>query len=148
MPKVSIIIPIFNVEDYLVECLDSVINQTFRNMEIICIDDVSTDNSLNILREYALKDSRIIILQNEHNGGLSYTRNVGLEKASGDYVLFVDSDDRIDENLILSVIEKADNVDMVCFDYEKKDALWGSKDEHLFGFMKEYIWHRIFSLVW
>lgn len=132
MPKVSVIIPVFNVEEYIGECLESVINQTYRNTEIICIDDVSTDNSLNILKEYALSDSRIMIFQNEINSGLSYTRNVGLGMASGDYVLFVDSDDYINDNLIQAVVEKADNVDIVCFDYEKKDALWGSKDEHLF----------------
>lgn len=132
MPKVSVIIPVFNVEDYLAECLDSVINQTFRDIEIICIDDVSTDNSLNILKEYALRDARITILQNEQNSGLAFTRNRGMEQASGDYILFVDSDDYIETDLLMSVVDKADHVDMVCFDYKKKDEIWNDSDKHLF----------------
>ena len=128
----SVIIPVFNVEDYLAECLDSVINQTFQDMEIICIDDVSTDNSFNILKEYALKDPRIIVLQNEQNSGQSFARNVGLDKASGDYIAFVDSDDYVEINMIASAVDKIEHVDIVCFDYKKTDELWGSDDEHLF----------------
>lgn len=132
MPKVSVIIPVFNVEDYLAECLDSVMNQTFRDMEIICIDDASTDNSLKILKEYASRDSRIIILQNEQNSGLAFTRNSGMEQASGDYILFIDSDDYIETDLVMSAAGKADHVDMVCFDYKKKDEIWNDRDKHMF----------------
>lgn len=132
MPKVSVIIPVFNVEDYLAECLDSVINQTFRDIEIICIDDASTDNSLDILKEYAVRDARITILQNEQNRGQSFARNRGLEKASGDYIAFVDSDDYLEEELLALTIDKIEHADIVCFDYKKKDEVWHGGDGHLF----------------
>lgn len=132
MPKVTIIIPVYNVEDCLAECLDSVLSQTFQDIEVICIDDASTDHSMEILREYAYKDPRMAILQNDSNKMQAYARNRGLEKASGDYILFVDSDDCINKNLVMTVLNKADNVDMVCFDYKKVDKIWFGKDEHLF----------------
>lgn len=132
MPKVSVIIPVFNVENYLAECLDSILNQTFQDTEIICIDDASTDGSMDILKAYALQEPKIIIVQNEQNGGLAYTRNRGIERASGDFILFVDSDDYIEKDLITTVVENADNVDMVCFDYKKKDEIWNSDDRHMF----------------
>ena len=115
MEKVSVIIPIYNVEEYLAQCLESIINQTYRNLEIICINDCSTDNSLTILKEYQQKDSRIVILQNKENGGLAYTRNVGIQKAAGEYVLFVDSDDMIVGDLVESCLKVASDSDMVCF---------------------------------
>lgn len=89
---VSIIIPVWNTEKYLPECLDSVLLQTYSNLEIILINDGSTDNSLKICLEYQKKDNRIIVID-KLNSGVSDTRNVGLKKASGDYVLFIDSDD-------------------------------------------------------
>lgn len=92
MPKVSVIIPIYNVEKYLRRCLDSVLAQTFTDIEIICINDGSTDGSAAILEEYAGKDSRIKIV-NQENQGLSITRNKGLEIAVGEYIAFADSDD-------------------------------------------------------
>lgn len=95
MPKVSVIIPVYNVEPYLRECLDSVIHQTLGDIEIICIDDKSTDGSLEILREYATRDSRIAVIQAEVNGGLSAARNRGMDAATGTYLYFVDSDDYI-----------------------------------------------------
>lgn len=132
MPKVSVIIPVYNVESYLAECLDSVIHQTFQDMEIICIDDASTDHSMDILQEFAHKDARITILQNTRNQRQAYARNRGLDKASGEYVLFVDSDDFIDRDLVTKALEVANGVDMVCFDYTKVDNVWFGKDEHLF----------------
>lgn len=117
--KVSVIIPVYNVEDYLAECLDSVINQTERDIEIICVEDCSTDSSLEILQEYAKKDNRIVILQNEMNSGLSVTRNNGLAIAKGEYILFVDSDDLIKPELLEQTLKYADGVDMVCFNYEE-----------------------------
>lgn len=98
-PKVSVIIPVYNVEQYLRECLDSVVNQTFRDIEIICIDDGSTDSSGTILDEYASKDSRFVTLR-QANAGQAAARNKALDIARGEYVLFVDSDDRIDLDLI------------------------------------------------
>ena len=93
--KLSIIVPIYNVEKYLHECLDSLINQTYTNLEIILVNDGSTDDCYNICESYKSKDNRIIIIHKE-NGGLSSARNSGLAVATGEYVTFVDSDDFID----------------------------------------------------
>ena len=105
MSKVSIIIPIYNVEKYLAKCLDYVINQTYKDLEIICVNDESPDNSAQILEEYATKDNRIKIV-NRKNGGLSAARNSGLEVAAGEYCYFIDSDDWIE----LDTIEKLVNI--------------------------------------
>jgi glycosyltransferase involved in cell wall biosynthesis len=93
-PKISLIIPVYNVEKYLAECLDSVINQTLREIEIICVNDGSTDSSSEILEQYANRDTRIKII-NQVNSGLSVARNRGLDEAAGEYIQFVDSDDYI-----------------------------------------------------
>jgi len=105
-PKISIIIPVYNVEQYLSMCLDSVINQTYKNLEIICINDGSTDNSQEILERYASKDIRIKIVK-QKNIGLSGARNEGIDLASGDYIMFVDSDDWIDLNTCKIVVDNA-----------------------------------------
>lgn len=102
MVKVSVIIPVYNVEKYLEECLDSIVNQTLKEIEIICIDDGSTDKSLEILKNYAEKDERIIILQ-EKNIGAGAARNAGLEIAKGKYLSFLDADDFFEK----SMLEKA-----------------------------------------
>ena len=86
MSKVSVIIPVYNVEKYLRQCLDSVVNQTYSDIEIICIDDASTDGCYDILKEYEQKDKRITVLKNAKNIGLGLTRNRGLEFAKGDYI--------------------------------------------------------------
>lgn len=93
MPKVSIIIPIYNVENYLPQCLDSIVNQTLKDIEIICIDDCSTDNSFNILKDYAAKDDRIVVLKQEKNQGQGIARNRGLDTAKGEFIIFIDPDD-------------------------------------------------------
>ena len=95
MTKVSIIVPVYNVEKYLRDCLESLINQTLTDIEIICVNDGSTDNSLAILEEYKLKDERIKIFSQE-NKGVSVARNLGIEKATGEYLTFLDSDDWLD----------------------------------------------------
>lgn len=95
MAKLSIIIPVYNVEKYLKKCLNSVINQTLQDLEIICVNDGSTDNSLEILNEFAQKDNRIKIIS-QKNGGLSCARNTGLKHASAKLVTFIDSDDWIE----------------------------------------------------
>lgn len=92
MPQVSIILPVYNVEKYLRQCLDSISNQTFKDFECICVNDGSTDNSLSILQEYANKDNRIKIISQE-NKGLSAARNIALKLAIGKYVTFIDSKD-------------------------------------------------------
>lgn len=93
MPKVSVIIPIYNVEKYLKKCLDSVINQTLKDIEIICINDCSSDNCENIILEYAKKDSRIKIINNEKNSGVGFSRNIGIKESVGEYISFIDADD-------------------------------------------------------
>lgn len=102
--KISIIIPVYNVENFLNECLDSVVYQTLEDIEIICVNDGSTDSSLAILEAYAKKDGRIKIISQE-NGGLGNARNVGMKHISGDYVFFIDSDDYI----ALDALEKLYN---------------------------------------
>ena len=97
MVKISVIIPVYNVENYLNECLDSICNQTFGDIEIICINDGSTDRSLDILKSYEKKDSRIRIISQE-NKGQGASRNIGLNQACGEYVYFMDSDDYLNLN--------------------------------------------------
>lgn len=99
MKKVSIIIPVYNVEKYIRECLDSIINQTYTNLEIILVDDESKDSSGAICDEYALKDSRIRVVH-KVNGGAASARNVALDLVTGDYISFVDSDDYVEHNYI------------------------------------------------
>ena len=115
-PKVSVIIPVYNVEEYLRECLDSVVNQTLKEIEIICVDDGSTDNSLEILKEYAKKDSRITVItqQNLHAG---VARNAGLAVAKGEYLSFLDSDDFFELNMLEETYNKAknDNAEIIIF---------------------------------
>lgn len=91
-PKISVIIPIYNTAEYLARCLDSILHNTYQNLEIICVNDGSTDNSLIILEQYAAADSRIISV-NKANAGVSAARNTGLDIATGDFIAFVDSDD-------------------------------------------------------
>lgn len=119
MTKVSVIVPVYNVQDYLAECLDSILKQTYTDLEILGIDDCSTDGSRAILMEYAQKDSRIKILENKTNRGQAYARNVGLSHATGEYVLFVDSDDMICSDLLEKCMEVNRDSDMVCFDYKQ-----------------------------
>ena len=97
MAKISIIVPCYNVEKYLEKCLDSLINQTLRDIEIICVNDGSNDLTPDILKRYAASDKRIQII-NRENGGLSAARNTGLVHAQGEFVAYVDSDDWVDLN--------------------------------------------------
>lgn len=112
--KLSIIIPCYNGEKYLKECLDSVINQTFRDTEIICVNDGSTDGSLAILEEYAKLDDRIKIV-NKENGGLAAARNAGMNAATGEYFAFVDCDDILELNAYESAMKHIEKADIVCF---------------------------------
>ena len=117
--KISVIIPIYNVEAYLEECLNSVISQTLKEIEIICVDDGSPDNSLAILNQYAKKDNRIIIIS-QTNQGLSGARNSGLELAQGEFVYFLDSDDYLDNNEALKVMYRAvenASIDILSFNH-------------------------------
>lgn len=106
MKKVSIIIPAYNTEKYISECLDSALNQTYENIEIIVVEDKSTDNTLNIIKQYQSRYPQLIVLKNDINKGLSYTRNRALTVATGDYISFLDSDD-IMEPLMIEKLVKA-----------------------------------------
>lgn len=101
---VSIIIPVYNTGEYLVECLDSIRNQTYSNLEIICIDDGSTDNSKKILEQYSKKDKRIKVFYKQHQG-VSSARNFAIEQAKGDYITFIDSDDMLSKKSIETSIK-------------------------------------------
>ncbi len=98
MDKISVIIPVYNVEPYIRKCIDSVINQTYINLEIILVDDGSTDNSGKVCDEYATKDKRVKVLH-KRNGGVSSAKNAGLKEVTGKYLGFVDSDDWIEPEM-------------------------------------------------
>ena len=125
MPKISIIIPNYNNEKYLNRCIDSAINQIYKETEIICVDDKSTDNSVSILTKYAKLDDRIKLILLKENAGVSNARNEALKACTGDYVCFLDSDDYIEPNfcteLYKSIITK--NSDIACGGHIKVNAL-------------------------
>ncbi len=119
--KVSVIIPVYQAEKYLKECLESILNQSYKNIEVILIDDGSKDNSLVICNQYRARDNRLIVI-NQENSGVSVARNVGINKATGDYIYFIDSDDWIEQNTLeelISEIEK-NNLDCIGFNYIKE----------------------------
>lgn len=127
MPAVSVIIPVYNTAPWLEECLNSVMNQTFRDMEIICVNDASTDASSDILAAFAQKDGRIRIITLEKNSGQASARNIGLEKAAGEYIYFLDSDDSITLDALerLYRLSMAQKLDIVYFD---ANPLFDSKE--------------------
>lgn len=104
MSKITVVVPVYNVEDCLAQCLDSIRSQTLEDIEVVCIDDGSTDDSPSILSKISQRDKRIRVIAKE-NGGLSSARNVGIEVASGSYVMFVDSDDYLEANACQTVFE-------------------------------------------
>lgn len=118
MSKVSIIVPCYNVQDYVSFCLDTLINQDYKDIEILCINDGSTDNTPNILSHYEKFDARIKVIHQE-NGGLSSARNTGIEHAAGKYLCFVDSDDYVSLQFVERAIKTAEkyDADMVYFNY-------------------------------
>ena len=117
MINVSIVIPVYNVEKYLKQCLESVVNQTLDKIEVICINDGSTDNSLNILKEYEKKYNNIIIIDQE-NKGPGFARNIGMKRASGKYIYFLDSDDYIELNAMEICFKECEinKLDFITFD--------------------------------
>ena len=137
----SVIVPCYNVEKYLKRCLDSIINQTYKNLEIICVNDGSTDNTLSILEEYAQRDNRVKVV-NKKNGGLSSARNAGLDVASCEYITFVDSDDWLElETYEIAMKEMKDDIDFV---------KWGVKlvnEDDIFYVHFSRLWFDSFKLV-
>ena len=116
--KFSIVIPVYNVEQYLKNCVDSVLSQTFTDFELILVDDGSTDNSPLICDEYAKNDARVRVVH-KVNGGQSSARNIGVSKAVGEYIVFLDSDDFICKNDFLEKLNKADQTDVIIYRYSK-----------------------------
>lgn len=110
MAKISVVVPVYNVEKYLKECIDSIINQTLEDIEIICVNDGSTDSSLEILNDYAKKDSRIIVI-NKSNSGYGHTMNMGLNAATGEYIGIIESDDFADKNMFEDLYKLAKEYD-------------------------------------
>lgn len=113
---ISIVVPIYNAERYLEDCVESLLRQTYQNIEIILVNDGSTDGSGGICRKYAQKDPRIVLVEQE-NAGLSAARNSGLKVAEGEFVWFVDADDLIPADICRIAVEKAENYDVVIFDH-------------------------------
>lgn len=118
-PLVSVIVPVYNVERYLDECLNSICQQTYENLEIIVVEDCSTDNSLTTLIRY-LEDSRVKLIQHEKNSGLSAARNTGIDAAKGDYIMFVDSDDLVHLSLIELCVKYAivNDADLITYNFK------------------------------
>ena len=119
--KISIIVPVYNTEKYLKRCLDSIINQDFKDIEIIIVNDCSPDNSLSIIKEYIKQDNRIILINKEKNEGLSEARNSGIKIASGEYILHIDSDDWVEQHYFKDMYNKAmeEKADIVISDFYK-----------------------------
>lgn len=143
----SVIIPCYNVANYLRRCLDSVVNQTFSKIEIIVIDDKSTDNTLSIIQEYRQKDARIRVIVHEKNRGVACARNSGVEIASGKYVSFVDPDDYLDQNFYEMVYLKSLQVEADII----KGAAYGVKDISKYIVVNKYFfyaqwWSAVYKL--
>lgn len=136
---ISIIVPIYNVEKYLVKCIDSLVNQTYKNIEIILVDDGATDNSGKMADEISKKDKRIIVYHKK-NGGLSDARNYGIEKAKGKYICFVDSDDFVNKDYIYTlydlIIKSKCQISVI--GYEKIYNYEDIADDECEGIIKKY----------
>jgi len=138
-PKFSIVIPCYNCEKYISYCLDSIINQNYDNIEVLCLDDCSVDKTCQIISEYAKKDERIHLIKNNINQGPGILRNLGMKKANGDYLLFSDSDDWFEDGLFLKlaeVIKKYPDINIIEFRFnlaqneqEKMEANWLNRGE-------------------
>lgn len=120
-PLVSIIVPVYNVEDYVTECIKSILNQTYRNIEVLIVDDGSTDASLKECKKFELVDGRIRIFH-QQNKGVVAARKLGVSNAIGEYVFFVDADDYVDSSLLESLLECADGYDLVTSGYLKGET--------------------------
>jgi glycosyltransferase involved in cell wall biosynthesis len=138
LEKVTVIVPFYNVEDYIEECLESLVNQTHHNLEILCVDDCSPDGTLNIVNSYAARDSRIKVIGHEQNKGLGGARNTGISCASADYICFVDSDDYVSDNFVerlhQSMINEGTDI-AVCgfqgFNDDKEQVLLAKYDDDI-----------------
>ncbi len=155
--KISVIMPIYNVEAYLHQSINSVLNQTMKDFELICVNDGSTDDSSNILETLASQDSRIKII-NQRNSGAGYSRNVGIEHSLGDYLFFMDSDDWIDENFLQEVYEEAVSANADIVETTKSYNCYSNNKRILFNkrnavgfiangtfFRRDVVWDKFFK---
>lgn len=140
MKLVTIIIPVYNVEKYLSKCIRSVLNQSYKNLEVILVDDGSNDDSLLICKRFREKDDRIKLYHTD-NFGLSHARNIGLDHANGDYIVFVDSDDYVNKNMIDIMMTKSDNTDLVICNYEKVQSNGIAEVSQDKQVLKDEIWN-------
>ena len=117
--KISLIVPVYNSEKTIRKCVESVLNQTYKNFEVIFVNDGGTDKTIEILNEYKVNDDRIIIVEKEYNSGVSSTRNFGLKYAKGDFIQFLDSDDYLEPNMFERMVEEQSkhNADLVVCNY-------------------------------
>jgi len=141
--KVSVIVPVYNVEKYLPNCLDSIINQSLEDIEIICIEDKSTDNSRDILEYYSKKDNRIKVIKNQSNMSLGASRNIGMQQVRGKYIFFLDSDDWIDLDCLKILYEKSEELklDMLFFkaiNYDENKNTFYKTDYYEIHPLKEF----------
>lgn len=121
---ISIVIPIYNAETTIARCIESVLNNTYKNIELLLIDDKSTDSSFEICKKYSSKNDHIYLFQNHENQGVSYTRNKGIENANGKYVIFIDSDDWIEKNhieILINGMQKKDDTSFIITGYINDD---------------------------
>ncbi len=157
MTKVQIIVPLFNMENYISKTLDSLINQTLKDIEILCINDGSTDSSLELIENYSTKDKRVKVFS-KPNGGIADARNFGLSKVTAPYFAFVDSDDTVEPNFIEEMYQKAiqEEADVVTCDfwwsYPKKEKLqkdgpYETKEELLIS-MFATLWNKLYRTDW
>lgn len=119
MKKISIIIPVYNSEKYLEECLDSILNQNYTNIEVVLVNDGSVDSSETICKKYAKKDKRIKLI-NKENGGVSSARNRGIIECTGDYIMFIDSDDMLHQKALENISNNICENDTIVFGYTRK----------------------------
>lgn len=135
MPKVSVIIPVYNVERYLGECLDSILGQTLKDIEVLCVDDGSTDSSPKVLAEYAARDPRVRVFASAH-GGAYRAREVALGRASGEYVHFMDADDLLETDAYARLVETADRERLDQIVFSSSVFTSGGDDARTFAVMK------------
>lgn len=148
-PLVSVIVPVYKVEDYLDECVKSIVNQTYSNIEIILVDDGSPDKCPQMCDEWAAKDERIIVIH-KHNAGVSSARNEGLKVATGEWIWFVDSDDSVCEEALEEIVSKSDSdIDLIIFNcnidslYIKDEKFF---DEHYFKYHFGFeAWNKLYN---
>ena len=149
MAKVSVIVPIYNAEKYLAQCIESIIHQTHRDLQILLINDGSTDGSLSIAQEFALRDSRIEI-HTQPNQGQGAARNNGMKYATGEWIAFVDADDYIAPNLYSDILSLADRAEVVLHGYQRVSSTGEYISQHIPQTYFHYTtpWVRIFRREW